>query len=215
MTTRHTALALLAAAGLLTGCEDGTLDDTQFNSYASLSEEYEDIAGDQAGMAFVAASALPTSGTGVYEGVINVIVQDGPAVTDVLFSAVGGLELEVDFGNGTGGMVGGAQNFYRDDGSSGGIPVDGGGRFDFANIDRAAVPGVTPSFSLAFVDGFHIDGTELSGTLSGDFRDRTPGGRPDGASGIIGGTVVGGPGTGFRGTWVTELDPDEALGADG
>jgi len=200
------AALLLAAFGVLAGCEvDGTRDNQEFSTYDSLSTEYERIATEDGGTALTMPAALPTTGNAEYDGVINIIVQDGPAATDVLLSAVGGLELTVAFGARSGIIGGTADNFYRDDGTEAGVAVDGGGGIIDGEIDRSVVPGAGDSFVLELSSDFAVDGNALEGTLRGNFRDQSaPGAFPDGATGIVGGTVTDGPGTGFRGTWVAQ-----------
>jgi len=206
MNKLSTSLGLLFVVTAMTGCDitSAAVNQVVFTSYGSLSDEYERIQTADGGTALTAPSALPTAGSAAYDGVINIIVQDGPLATDVLLSAVGNLELDVDFDDVFGSASASAYNFYRDDGTDAGVSVNGAGTFDGA-INRAAVPGVTDTFVLGSGSGFDLDGNELVGTLSGNFRDQSaPGAIPDGATGTVVGTVTSGPGSSFRGTWVVQ-----------
>lgn len=210
-----TALPLLAVFAMLAACEDGTLNRNEFATYDDLSGEYERIAAEHAGTALSDPALLPTTGVAVYEGVINIIVEAGGGVPADLLSAVGGLELEADFDVATGGIAGGAGNFWVDDGTPSGSLIDGGGRFRAGFINRSVDPALGETFILTMLPGFTLGDYTLDGSLSGDFRDQTGAGTvPDGAAGIVGGTVTNEPGATFRGTFVTQFDPEEGLGEE-
>ena len=179
----------LGAAAMLGACTGGTTDRRSegFDSYAELADYQADLSADADAAAPVATGDLPDDGSAVYQGVMNITVAEGTPTSidpDVTWRAVGGLDLDVDFGTGV--VSGDADNFYLDNGTDAGVAVEG--ELEIGDARPGELDG-DPGFE-GQISG-EVNGTDLSGGIGGNFSGETSDGDPRYASGTLGGYAEG------------------------